>query len=206
MTLRHSLRLRTLLPLAGALALGACAVNITAPGPKTGNSPLTAQQTLLAQDANGNGILDAAEKPQTVRQCRSEPCDVIVTPAPMVSANRLAGFDCGIRLSDDVLIFGPQVSRLTWVLTEPAGSSNDYRFLPAVPGKVQPFGVFLYADPEQRAFAIGQAQPQRITLVRGVRQQAGFAYGVYLQWKPKGSSDKEWQACNPLDPVIIELN
>ncbi len=202
--------LTTAAALLGAIALGGCALPMHKDGPKGGpkGGPirLTALQTLQVQDANGNGIFDAAEKVLSVKQCSSEPCEVTITPAPKVAPNLVAGFDCGIRLSDEVLVFSRQITRLSWLLAEPAGASVDYRFTPLPADPAEPYGIFLYADPGKREFSVAQATAQRFVLARQVRQQAGFAYGVYLQWKPKGASDKEWQACNPLDPVIIELN
>lgn len=161
---------------------------------------LPAQTSLLEQDQNRNGVLDHLERAQSTKSCSQEPCDLTVRVKAQASKTRLGGTDCGVSVDPDVLMFGQAVSRLRWTLQLPEGSSNEYRFRPQSLGA----GLVVYANPDSRYFSVAEATPLRIMLARGQRAQEAYHYGVYLEWKPKGSDT--WQACNPLDPVIIEHN
>jgi hypothetical protein len=159
-----------------------------------------AQTSLLEQDQNRNGVLDHLERAQSTKSCSQEPCDLTVRVKAQASKTRLGGTDCGVSVEPDVLMFGQAVSRLRWTLQLPEGSSNEYRFRPQGLGG----GLVVYANPDNRYFTVAEATPLRIVLARGQRAQEAYHYGIYLEWKPKGSNS--WQACNPLDPVIIEHN
>jgi len=198
-------RRATALALAAALLTGGCAVHV---GPVEGKGPAginAAQRGLLLQDGDRNGILDNLERVQKTRTCQAEPCTVLVSVAGKVSPTTPTGFDCGLSLDADVLVFTRPVTRLAWVLQQPAGSENDYRFRPDAAGQRSPSGVYLYAKEAQSFFGIVEALPTRYVLATKQRALQGYAYGVYVDWKPKGSAEGKWEACNALDPIIMDI-
>lgn len=195
---RRPARLAVWTALAAAALLSACG----SPPHRLAGSLGLEQLTLLAQDANGNGVLDQLERPQSTKTCTQEPCELVVSVGGGVNRGRAGGIDCAVGVAPDVLMFGSRVGRLQWTLQAPADSRTEFRFRPQAAGG----GVVVYANTQGRYFSVAQATPDRVVLARGQRVQEAYAYGIYLEWKPKDHPKDEWQACTPLDPIIIEHN
>ncbi len=160
------------------------------------------ERVKLTWITNGNGVLDQLERPQSTKTCTQEPCELVVSVGGGVNRGRAGGIDCAVGVAPDVLMFGSRVGRLQWTLQAPADSRTEFRFRPQAAGG----GVVVYANTQGRYFSVAQATPDRVVLARGQRVQEAYAYGIYLEWKPKDHPKDEWQACTPLDPIIIEHN
>jgi hypothetical protein len=193
--------------LAATLALGACGTHPHAAhkgslGPH--GSINQAQRQLLYQDANRNGIRDQDERALSIKDCKADPCELVVTASGQAKEVPGVGFDCGVGLDFDAVMLGRAVTQIGWKLQAPVGTGVVYRFAPIASGARDPYGVYLYAEAGRERFAPSQPKPDYFVQTPRARKNDGFAYGVYLQWKPRTAPDSAYQACIGLDPVIFE--
>jgi hypothetical protein len=197
--------------LAATLVLSACATHKHAGPHPRGFDPhglSTQQRQLLLQDTEPrNGIRDQDERVQSVKTCRADPCDLTVTASDQVVEVPGAGYNCGVTQDFDILLLGRAVTQIGWILQPmPPGSTHVFRFAPIAPARMVPFGVYLYAEAGRQRFAPSEPKAGYFVLTPQARGTEGFAYGVYLEWKPRNAPDSDYQACIGLDPIIIEHN
>ncbi len=111
-------------------------------------------------------------------------------------------WDCGMSVSE-LLLVRRGVDRLVWTLPPNTGERPAFRFKNPQLRSGSVAGVFAYAREAQREFAPKWVSDTEFEFAVLARSGKGFAYGIYLEWKPAGTAD--WLTCTPLDPIIVNM-
>lgn len=105
---------------------------------------------------------------------------------------------CGVSLDDVVVIRRGGAKSVTWSLNTPTGGNGTFRF------RQSPSGLYLYDADARDKLRLAISGATAVLDVNPRLLKGGFTYGVYLEWQKDASSP--WQACNPLDPIIVSMD
>jgi len=182
----------TLAVLPAALLIGGCAIRVDGshggPGGDHMRSSMGSTRAL----------------PLQVCDTTKTTCGVAVQVRPDAPAENPATgtWDCGVAVTE-LLLVRRGVDKLQWTLPPNLSERNAYRFKkPQRSGSLP--GIYAYAKDAQREFAPKWVSETVYEFAVLARSSKGFAYGIYLEWKPAGTA--EWLTCTPLDPIIVNMD